>query len=292
MKTSLISMAARSLRVVSLVVVAALGTVALMRYAPGYFTDEREMDAARAESARASLDTQKNLEGSIFAMTKELARNWTRGNLGDSKQYGVPVTELIKPRILVTGRLLAFAIGYAWATALVLAVPLSLRKTHGGEMTITSITCSLLSIPVGAMATACMLSDTGGALTVLTVILVVRDFKLVYKLLRRTRQAPHLLHARAQGIPGHRIVRLHLLAPLTRELLAIAMISLITALGAIVPVEVIFDVPGLGQLAWTGAMNRDLPVLLGVTLLMASAVGVASTFAGSFKQMNEQAVAS
>jgi ABC-type dipeptide/oligopeptide/nickel transport system permease component len=42
-----------------------------------------------------------------------------------------------------------------------------------------------------------------------------------------------------------------------------------------VPVEVIFDVPGVGQLAWSAAMNRDLPVLLAVTLMMATAVACA-----------------
>jgi peptide/nickel transport system permease protein len=40
-------------------------------------------------------------------------------------------------------------------------------------------------------------------------------------------------------------------------------------------VEVIFNVPGVGQLAWNAAMNRDLPVLLAVTMIMAIAVTLA-----------------
>jgi peptide/nickel transport system permease protein len=59
-------------------------------------------------------------------------------------------------------------------------------------------------------------------------------------------------------------------------LLALATLSIVNALSALVPVEVVFSVPGLGQLAWNAAMNRDLPVLLGVTMIMAVAV----TFAG------------
>jgi ABC-type dipeptide/oligopeptide/nickel transport system permease component len=54
--------------------------------------------------------------------------------------------------------------------------------------------------------------------------------------------------------------------------------SFVLALSMAVPAEVIFDVPGLGQLAWTAATNRDAPVLLTVTLCMAAAVGVAGTF--------------
>ena len=52
--------------------------------------------------------------------------------------------------------------------------------------------------------------------------------------------------------------------------------TIILALSALVPVEVVFSIPGLGQLAWNAAMNRDLPVLLAVTMIMAVAV----TFAG------------
>jgi ABC-type dipeptide/oligopeptide/nickel transport system permease component len=38
---------------------------------------------------------------------------------------------------------------------------------------------------------------------------------------------------------------------------------------------VIFTVPGVGQLAWSAVMNRDLPVLVAVSLLMACVVGFA-----------------
>ncbi len=284
MTTPIARLAVRLARVVSLIVVAALGTIALMRFAPGYFTDALEMDAVYAEGARASLKTQQNLQGSVLALTRDVVHAWTRGDLGESKQYGVPVADLMRPRIRVTAMLLAAGIVCGWSLALMLALPLSLRKRDHGEAGITLVTCLLLAIPIGAMATACLLAGKGGPLAVLTAMLVARDFKLVYKLLRQSRQAPHLLYARAQGIAGYRITGLYLLSPLTRELLTIGMISFVTALSAIVPVEVIFDVPGLGQLAWSGAMNRDLPVLLGVTLLMASAVGIAGMAAGSGRQ--------
>jgi ABC-type dipeptide/oligopeptide/nickel transport system permease component len=42
-----------------------------------------------------------------------------------------------------------------------------------------------------------------------------------------------------------------------------------------VPIEVVFTVPGVGQLAWSAVMNRDLPVLVAVSLLMACVVGFA-----------------
>jgi peptide/nickel transport system permease protein len=64
----------------------------------------------------------------------------------------------------------------------------------------------------------------------------------------------------------------HLLPAFLPQFAALASLSLVTALSALVPVEVLFNVPGLGQLAWNAALNRDLPVLLAVTLTMAIAV--------------------
>ena len=259
-----------------------------MRLAPGYFTDPRELDAAHAEGARESLRTQQVLQESTLSLTRDFMRGWVRGDLGTSRQYAIPVLDLIKPRLNATAKLIACGIGCAWLTAMILAVLLSLRKNDKWNLVIKLATCAFLSVPIGVMATVCMLAQKGGALAVLTAVLAVRDFKLVYALLRQARQAPHLLYARAQGIPRLRVICLYLLCPLTRELLSIGMISLVTALSAAVPVEVIFDVPGLGQLAWAGAMNRDLPVLLGVTLLMALAVGLASTFAQPTRQAAAQ----
>jgi peptide/nickel transport system permease protein len=93
--------------------------------------------------------------------------------------------------------------------------------------------------------------------------------------LRKAWRDPHLLQARAQGIPVIRLVRAYILPGITPQLLALATLSIVTGLSALVPVEVIFSVPGVGQLAWSAAMNRDLPVLLAATMLMAIAVTLA-----------------
>ncbi len=270
------TMLLKLVRIASLILVAALGTISLMRFAPGYFTDAREMDAEYAEGARAALKTQAGHQGSVFELTKGLLGGWLHGDLGRSKQFDVPVTELLEPRARVTARLLLYGVGCGWMLACALALPLSAGRSERGEALIAGPNAVLLAIPIGALATGCLLLNSGGALTVLTAIIAVRDFKLVYRVLREGGRASHLLYARALGLRSHRIVWVHLLPPLTRQLLGLAMVSLVTALSAIVPVEVVFDVPGLGQLAWSAAMNRDLPVLLAVTLLVAAVVGIAS----------------
>jgi len=91
-------------------------------------------------------------------------------------------------------------------------------------------------------------------------------------MLRKAWRDPHLLQARAQGISTLRLVRAHILPSISSQLLALATLSIVTALSALVPVEVIF------QRAWLGSAgvergNEPRPsVLLAVTMIMAIAV--------------------
>lgn len=270
---------ARAARFVSLLLLAALGTIALVRFAPGYFADGREVDAQYGNEARAALKVQQDQQGSVVTLTQSLLTGWLHRDFGRSRQYDVPVSELIGSRIWVTSRLLIYGVGCGWLLALAMALPLSARRGSSGEVLIAGPTAIFLAIPLGAMATTCLLADVGGPLLVLASLVGVREFKFVYRLLRQTWRAPHLLHARAQGVASHRIAWIHLLPTLRTELFALSAMSLVIALSAIVPVEVVFNVHGLGQLAWSAAMNRDLPVLLAVTLLMAMCIGVVSMFA-------------
>ena len=265
----------RLARTVVLLLLVAAGTLALVRYAPGYFDDAREMDAQHAGSVRTEFEARQTADRSAANMARAVALNWLHGRLGTSRQYGVPVEELIGPRLLVTIRLLAEAIALAWVGALALALCFSARQGGAAEAWIVVGSAVLLAIPIGALATLFLLTNTGGPVLALGLILGTRDFKFAYRLLCRSWRAPHLLLARAQGVAKRRLVVAHLLLPLGPQLASLATMSFVIALSAAVPAEVLFDVPGIGQLAWTAAMNRDLPLLLAVTLLMAAAVGCA-----------------
>ena len=50
------------------------------------------------------------------------------------------------------------------------------------------------------------------------------------------------------------------------QLLALLGVSISIAIGVLLPIEVICDVPGIGQLAWQAAESRDLPLLVNLTL--------------------------
>lgn len=264
---------ARTGRVVSLVLLAALGSTLLMRYAPGYLADSRELDAAHASQVRAEVRQLQLEEADLPALLARQSRSWLHGDLGQSRHYGVPVTLLMAERSVPTLRLLASGVALGWMLAVACAVPLSMGRRSRGELLVMVATATLMAVPVGVLATFSLLLNKGGPVLTLALLVAVREFKLLYSLLLAGWRAPHLLHARAQGFSQSRSLRVHLLSMLRPEMLNLLGMSAIVALSALVPVEVIFDVPGLGQLAWASAVNRDLPVLVAMTALMAICIG-------------------
>jgi peptide/nickel transport system permease protein len=274
----------RLVRTLAIVVLVVIGSTVLIRFAPGYLSDAREMDSRFGDAARVELAAEAQRSGSLRQMLSTEMMGWARGSLGVSRQYEVPVLELLLPRLAVTGGLMLQAIGFAWT----LALCASLLSSAGRNPSLLwqAPTTILLAIPTAAMATICLLLGGGGPVLVMTLLLAARDFKFLDRTLRKAWRDPHLLQARAQGITTLRLVQAHILPGIASQLVALATLSIVTALSALVPVEVIFSVPGLGQLAWSAAMNRDLPVLLSVTMIMAIAVtlaGMASEQTGEWQ---------
>jgi peptide/nickel transport system permease protein len=264
----------RFARTLVIVVMVVVGSTILVRFAPGYLSDAREMDSRYGNAARVELAAEAARSATLTQMLSIEFGGWTHGNFGVSRQYDVPVVELIVPRLAVTGGLLLRSIVFAWTLALCAALVSSAGRNP--SLLWQSPSTLLLAVPTAAMATLCMLSDCGGPTLVMTLLVAARDFKFLDLMLRKAWLDPHLLQARAQGLTPWRLVYAHILPSVAPQLLALATLSIVTALSALVPVEVVFSVPGLGQLAWNAAMNRDLPVLLAVTMIMAVAV----TFAG------------
>jgi ABC-type dipeptide/oligopeptide/nickel transport system permease component len=273
--TPMIRVARRLGRIVVILFLVMLGSTALVRFAPGYLSDVREMDARYAAEARAQLSAEAAQSRSLTQMLSLEIRGWLKGDGGISREFGIPVTQLIAARVAVTGRLLLESILLAWSLAFCGALLTSAIR-HSSLVWQTPATV-LLAFPTAALATICVLANSGGPVLVMALILAARDIKFLHRILRKAWFDPYLLQARAAGLRSTRLLRAHILPALAPEFFALASLSFVTALSAIVPVEVIFNVPGLGQLAWHAAMNRDLPVLLAVILLMALAV----TFSGA-----------
>jgi peptide/nickel transport system permease protein len=109
-----------------------------------------------------------------------------------------------------------------------------------------------------------------------------RTFRYAHEVFRDAAGLPHVLTARAKGLSTLRIVLRHVMPQATPQLVALAGVSVGIALGAAIPVEVMCDSPGIGQLAWKAALARDLPLLVTLTLVIAAITLSANFVADAF----------
>src|SRR5262249_53171502 len=115
----------------SVILLVAFAAMLLVRYGPGYATDERDLDPTLSVETRNALRNQRLAEGRLIEYAKKLAAGVLSGDLGESKTLGLPVRELIAERgpaslrILIVGSALAWIIGFTWSIGLTLVrVPL------------------------------------------------------------------------------------------------------------------------------------------------------------------------
>jgi peptide/nickel transport system permease protein len=226
-------------RTIAIVLLVIVGSTVLVRFAPGYLSDAREMDSRYATEARSQLSAEATRSRSIPHMLLAEIGGSLRGDFGLSRQFEVPVSELIRPRLAVSAALLLRGIALAWMAALCAAL-LSSAGRNPSVLRQAPATV-LLAIPTAALATFCLLADSGGPVLVMALLLAARDFKFLDHALRKAWLEPHVLHARAQGIGTWRLVVAHIAPALAPQLGALASLSIVTALSALVPVEVIFN---------------------------------------------------
>jgi ABC-type dipeptide/oligopeptide/nickel transport system permease component len=69
----------------------------------------------------------------------------------------------------------------------------------------------------------------------------------------------------------------HYLPPAAGQWLALLAVSIPVALSAAVPIEVVCDLPGIGQLAWKAALARDLYLLVCLTGIVTLATVLAKS---------------
>jgi peptide/nickel transport system permease protein len=85
--------------------------------------------------------------------------------------------------------------------------------------------------------------------------------------------------ARAKGASGARIVFVHALRNAVIPIIAMIGIDIGYFMSGAVVVESVFGWPGIGQLTWQSIQQVDIPMIMGVTLLAATAVIIGNLIA-------------
>ena len=249
--------------------------------------------------AVARLRASMGLDRPIAVQYLEWIGRAVRGDLGRSIQYDVPVGGLILSRMSVTLPLTLLAAGLMIVTAVPVGVFAATRHRRWGDY--LAMTLSQLGVAVPGFWAGLLLVllfsvklgwvQSGGfdgwsqgfwrALRSLILPAAALGFFQFAVLARTTRSAvlevlreEYVKTARAKGVAEGGVLFRHALRNAMIPVITVAGIQLGQLMAGSIVLETVFYLPGLGRLAIGAISARDLPVVQGVVLFVASGIVV------------------
>jgi peptide/nickel transport system permease protein len=237
--------------------------------------------------------------------------NTARGNLGESFSYHAPVSSLLLPRLRNTALLSLLAMLMALAVALTLGTIAARRKGSWADRICEAVILLCSSTPriVLALVVLALLSGasifstasqsanlSGNSLSfgraffpalVLAVPLIALFLAQVREGVRESLRQDFIVVARAKGLKEGDVLIRHALRAALNPLISIFGYSLGALMSGSVVVETILGWQGLGSLSVAAVRSRDVPLLLGIVLITASAVFIGNLTADILLQLND-----
>lgn len=288
----------RSLVVVLLVTMAVL---ALLSLAPGSVAAVILGENA-TPSAIAEMNARLGLDRPFWVQYGSWLGRAVTGDLGSSPLTGQSVTAAIVDRLPVTLELAVLGLLIALVVAVGLAVLSAARPDGPLDKGITAISSVLLSVPAFIAGPLLIYvfaiglrwfpvigwspisegigPNLRGALLP-AVAIALAEVAAFHRLLRAdlvaTLREDFIGAARAKGLGGGYVMFRHALRPSSFSLITLAGINLGRLIGGTVIVEVLFGLPGLGQLIATSIIARDVVTVQGVVVFVAVVYVVVNT---------------
>jgi peptide/nickel transport system permease protein len=255
------------LAIAGIVLLGGLLSATLVRLAPGFDTDEHQLDPHLSKESVLALRESRAGEQNVLRYYVVYLRGAVHGDLGVSHTLGQPVQRLLRDRWPVTLRVAGIGLLLGWLLATALAFAVSLSRLSAYEILGTTVSGAFLCIPAAVLALLSVIFNAPGYLAI-ALIVFPKIYRYLRNLLAKAYSLPHITAARAKGLGEVRILMWHVLPVAGPQMIALAGITVSIALGACIPVESLCGLPGIGQLAWQAALARDLPLLVNVTVLV------------------------
>ena len=253
-----------------------LVSATLVRYAPGFSADERQLDARLSSGSIQAIQNAHAEERNVVRFYLASIGRTFRGDLGISRSLNRPVRELLQERTVVTAAVAGKGLALAWIAASVVVFASWFLRTRALGIPITLFSGTLLCLPAGVLALLAILLNQPAYL-VIALIVYPKVHRYLSKLVEAARGMPHMITARSKGTSETRIFFWHVVPVIKPEVLALAGVSIGIAIGAAIPVEALCGIPGIGQLAWQSALGRDLPLLNSIAMLVIACVVLANS---------------
>jgi peptide/nickel transport system permease protein len=238
----------------------------------------------------ALLHHEWGLDRSLPVQYKLFMTRLLHGNLGESLFYHVSARSLIVDRLPVTLWLIAYGTVLSILIALPLALLAASRKNAVRDQAVRAVPLVGLGFPpfwLGIMLLLAFglhlgrLFPVGGygtgfvghlhsmflpALTVALGIAPILIRSLRASLLQ-VLESDYITTARSKGLSEQRVLMHHALRNAVISTVSVLGVNIGFLVGGTVVIEQVFALPGIGQLMLTSILQRDFPIVQGVTLV-------------------------
>lgn len=242
-------------------------SASLVRFSPGYGMDESELDFRLSQASVEAIRNSHRLNAGLFSYYGHYLADAVHGDLGSSEWLQRPIASLLRERFPVTAKSVLVGVSLAWLFALAVSLAGVFFRGFYFDILTTLLSGVLIALPVAVVAIFSVYLRAP-VYVAIAVVTFPKLFRYLHNLLNHAYAQPYILAARARGISQAKILFHHVLPLASPALFALLGVSLAVAFGAAIPIEALCDSPGVGQLAWQAALNRDLPLIMNLTLLV------------------------
>lgn len=272
-------------------------TFILLRVGPSSPADKYLANIAAKGSdpaqVTAAIEARYGLDKPIYVQYFDYMGNLIRGNWGWSFSTSMPVTELIKTHWIYSFQLVLLATLFAGILGILIGIYSAVKQYTKTDYAFTVLSFIGISIPIFVLGVMLILIfsvklglfktyyDTTLPLfslanlkaLVLPVITLGTGILAGYVRYTRSNMLDNLKKAfvttaRAKGLPERTVIGKHVFRNAMLPLVTIIMFDLGSIVfGGAYLTEVIFGIPGLGQISFNSIFANDYPVVVAVTLI-------------------------
>jgi ABC-type dipeptide/oligopeptide/nickel transport system permease component len=265
------------------------------RYGPG---DPISVAAGqfRDPEALARVRHEKGLDKPVFEQYRIYIWNALRGDLGESYRFrDRPVSDIVFPKMWVSAQLGLVALIITFSIGIPAGILAALRQGTWMDPATISAFLFFQSVPVLVTVPVMLLIfvlklhwlPTGGWEGIFSKHIVLPALALslpgiagVARLMRATTldvlKEDYVRTARAKGLQEFTVISRHVARNALLPMTTVIGISLVTLLEGAFFTETLLGIPGIGRLAFESVTSRDYDVILGLTLVLATAFIVAN----------------
>ncbi|HEX3256254.1 MAG TPA: ABC transporter permease [Gaiellaceae bacterium] len=264
----------------------------------------RKLGNLASQSAVDQLNHQLGTDKPILVQYWNWITGLLHGDLGTSLSYSLPVNQLVGPALAHSLKLAAFAFVMVVPLAIVGGVIAALKRDRLTDRIITVGGLSLAVVPefvtgiililvfglwLGLFPVSANAPDGSSVLTQLkylflpSLTLVIVLFGYISRITRagtiEALDADYTRTAILKGLPRRTVIRRHVLRNSLLPTIAVIATQTGYLIGGLVVIETLFNYPGMGQLIYTAANDKDFPLLASSVLIVGIVFLVATLLA-------------